>query len=503
MTFRESLFLMTLFTPILFGPKDAAARQETPLENSLAADQLIKRHQLLSHQLAELENKLLRLSQFEMNRNEDRAKLLLKGLKLSQTQELVSDIRATLKLVRKGSSSDLATAIKNQKKILGGLKQLYDLLESNDVLKSQRNKAEKVREKINVIAQLLQRQSLLRQRLGNESEQTLEDEQGEIRSETEKLQNELDGEQQTPDSTAAGSQKPDNEPQDADSMPEVDNKSAESRVAGDLQKAQQEMKAVEKQLRAQDAENVAKSMENASKELSKAKQKLQDILRQNREEEIESTLRTLEERFNQLLQMQLKINEKTHDLSVSKNKTAETRIQAFKLAGEQRKVILEIEKALLILNEEGSSTAIPGTLFQAKLDLIEIVENLELAKIDDELIELQVEVASVFSELVRSVQQEQKEQNDLKKNQSPPPSDKKESMDNQVQRPLLQKLSELKLIKQLQLQINKRHKAYADSYAETTDAAKRMELGRKTRQLAERQNLLEGMALDLLEGSSK
>ena len=46
-------------------------------------------------------------------------------------------------------------------------------------------------------------------------------------------------------------------------------------------------------------------------ELGKAKEELENILRQEREEEVESTLRSLEERFKLMLQMQLELNSKT------------------------------------------------------------------------------------------------------------------------------------------------------------------------------------------------
>ena len=239
------------------------------------------------------------------------------------------------------------------------------------------------------------------------------------------------------------------------------------------------------------------SMEKIEDEFGKAISKLKRSLRQNREEEIESTLRALEERFQKMLKMQLEINKSTSSIAKQKE-LAELRIKAFQISAEQEKLISETDKTLVVLKEEGSSRAISGTLNNIKLDMVTIAELLKNADVSDETISLQKEVAEVFSELIKSVQQEQDEQSQLKRQSAANGT----SEGQVVERPLVQQLAELKIVKQLQKRINQRHLRIIDGINSNSPAEKTKATA-QVQELAIRQKRLEKMILDIVQGGER
>lgn len=248
------------------------------------------------------------------------------------------------------------------------------------------------------------------------------------------------------------------------------------------------------QLEQQDVEKADLKMEAVEESLGQAITKLKNSLRQNREEEIESTLRAMEERFQRMLQMQLAVNKST--LTISKQEDlAQKRIQAFQISTEQEKIIAEADKALLVLQEEGTSRAISGTLHNLKLDMRDIVKLLKDAVITKETLALQAETAAILSELVKSVQQEQADQNQLKRQSAGNGS----NQGRVIQRPLVQKLAELKIIRQLQQRINRRHLNIIEEMKSGSVEDRKRDADR-IQSLAKRQKQLEIMTIEIVQG---
>lgn len=534
---------MLIGTGINVFVNESLAQQVDPIGDPKAAEQkdkkgqeipLARKQSVLAKRMQELENRLLRLSEFERTRNVKRSELLRKGLKLSQSLELVSRLNKTLQLLEAGNVTDLETAVELQKKVLQDLNSLYDLLESSDGLKASRNQAEKIRRRIHRIEQMIVQQKGIRDRVDSGSIQPLMAEQKRLAAKVDGLEKEIekeidpddsvksepkDGNDATdpspgdvpsndprhnedgaPKNSAPKNGTPDESNTDPEAMPAP---SREMRIVKNLRSARQSMdKAIKLGSKStspspQSLEGITESMDSAVEDLAQARDELQEILRQNREEEIESTLRSLEDRFKRMLKMQLTVNDATRKLAAIRGDTGKLRIEAFNLAGEQKKIILEAEKSLLVLAEEGSSRAIPGSLQHAKMDMQEAAGRLETADIDESLFNLQADIATVLEQLVLAIQQEQQEQAQNKSSNQPqgPPSGT-----GPAQRPLVQKLAELKIIRQLQQQINDRHLKYAEE-SRTADAAGRDRIGRLTRMLAERQKRLQEITRELIEGN--
>lgn len=462
--------------------------QEPVVDQDIDAKQILKLQAQLTQRIEDLEFRLLKLIDFESDRNPERVKVLEQGLQLAQSSELVSKQNKIRILLQKGGTVDLGQALSLQKEILENLNRLYELLESNDQLKSKRNEAEIIKQRIAKLNQILQTQQGIRQRLESANPVELKPEQLRAAQQVESLQKEIDSDSKSNGKPVDGKSGKENKSNETNNPPSKDQKPIDH-----LHTAKEQMNRAADSLTPENKTKAQAEMQAAEKALELAKDKLEKKLRQNREEEIESTLRSLEERLKSMLQLQSIVNKSSQDLVDAKKDLAEFRIEAFKLSGKQKEIITELEKTLLVLAEEGTSRSIPGTLFHLKLDMLEVAAELADANLSKSVIDLQREILDVLSELVEAVQKERSEQNALK--QGSPPANTGQPQ----RRPLVQKIAELKIIRQLQVRINKRHQSYAKSLKENISPESIRSLEDKTRKLAVRQKQLETLTLEMIQ----
>lgn len=478
--------------------------------------ELKARQQVFLNNLALLEKKLLVLSDFESERNQSRSDLLKKGLQLSQTKELLVRVREATRLIQSGKSSELRKAIEIQKSVLSDLQSLYSLLESENPQKSAREKQAKVRRRIDLLEQIIRQQRAVRdiaQTEANAEIKRLKSMQKNVKRQTSNVLSELrkevvdernaTAEESSGKNNDSGKSGNESNTQEAElkngkqvgsGEQNRKRKSPEERIVKNLGDATQKMSDVDRELDAQKMAESRTKMEEAEEELGKAKEELENILRQEREEEVESTLRSLEERFKLMLQMQLELNSKTNALIDANKPKSERVIESFRIASLQKKGILEADKALLMLDEEGSSYAIAGTLRQIRSDMQRISSQLEIAKIDSITLSLQEDVAGGLNDLIAALQTEQKENEKGKQGSAPGSGGMSQQID---QRPLLQKIAELKIIRQVQLRLNARHKLYAKNLTGNLTPDEVNTISALTKELSERQKLLQEMTIKL------
>ena len=122
-----------------------------------------------------------------------------------------------------------------------------------------------------------------------------------------------------------------------------------------------------------------KQQSEAENELREAIEELEAILRQLREEEIERSLDSLENRLRRMLDIQTKVVDETRRLGEIGGDGGSRRIQikAAALAKDESKVLNEGERALLLLKDEGSSAAFPEAVMQVNEDAHKVVERLQ------------------------------------------------------------------------------------------------------------------------------
>ena len=233
-----------------------------------------------------------------------------------------------------------------------------------------------------------------------------------------------------------------------------------------IQQAQQQMEQAKQALDKAERDAAVERQKEAAKRLAEAKAQLEEILRQMREEEIERTLAQLESRFQKMLEMQLRVNERTIQLSGYSAEDRVLDIEASKLSFQEKRIVVEADKALTLLREEGSSVAFPETVDQMRDDMQQVVERLAQSKVGIITQGLEDDIVQSLEEMIEALQLAQEEQEERKANQQ-----QGNPMGAANEMPLVNAIAELKMIKSLQLRINKRTNRYAQLLDNIEDPA--------------------------------
>ena len=153
-----------------------------------------------------------------------------------------------------------------------------------------------------------------------------------------------------------------------------------------LEAAQQRMREAENKLKEAQRRGAADKEEEALRELQQAKADLEEILRQLREEQIARMLAMLEARFRKMLQMEEEVYEGTVRLDKvpAQERSRSHEIEASRLSGKQLQIVVELDKAALLLREDGSAVAFPEALSQVRDDMQQVVERLAQAKVGND-----------------------------------------------------------------------------------------------------------------------
>jgi len=266
------------------------------------------------------------------------------------------------------------------------------------------------------------------------------------------------------------------------------------RAAQRLRAAQERMEQAREKLDQAEREGAAEEQREALKELEQAKAELERILRQLREEEMERTLTMLAARFLKMLEAQVKVYDGTVriDRVPESARDHDEEIEAARLSREETLIVREADKAMVLLREEGSSVAFPEAVEQMREDMQQIAERLAELKVGMLTQELEQDVIAALEETIAALEKALK---DLEKNRTPPGQ---MPAGQPPEPPLVDKLAELKMIRSLQVRINRRTKRYAEMMA--TEHAESQEMLEALSRLAERQKRVHQATTDLSQG---
>ncbi|MFT5325327.1 MAG: hypothetical protein ACI8P0_003195 [Planctomycetaceae bacterium] len=265
----------------------------------------------------------------------------------------------------------------------------------------------------------------------------------------------------------------------------------------DLEEARQEMENAIKELKEKkDRGKASKHQDEAIRQLLEAKEKLEEILRQLREEEKSLTLASLESRFRKMLSMQLLVYQETVRLEKEADgKDANMIARGKQLATSEEEIVQEVEKALVVLREEGSSVAFPEAVEAIREDAASIVQLLDQGKAGELTQTLEQAVIEAIEEMVDALQKEMEKKKDEEQQQG-------EQQQGQPQeKPLVDALSELKMLRSLQLRINRRTRQLGRMIE--GDQAGEPELLKQLKTLSGRQSRIQRATYDLSTGRNK
>jgi len=260
-----------------------------------------------------------------------------------------------------------------------------------------------------------------------------------------------------------------------------------------LRAAQQQMEQAREKLEQAQRENAVDRQREAIQDLEVAKAELERVLRQLREEEMERLLTQLAARFRRMLEIQIVVRDGTVriDRVLLAERDHDEEIESARLSRQEAQLVREADKALLLLREEGSSVAFPETIELMRDDMREVTRLLAAVEVGKNTKDLENDIIAALEETIAALEKALK---DMEQRQGRP----SQSGGQLPEPPLVDKLAELKMIRSLQMRINRRTQRYGEMIG--GDEATTDEILEALQRLAERQARVHQAAADLSQG---
>jgi hypothetical protein len=251
------------------------------------------------------------------------------------------------------------------------------------------------------------------------------------------------------------------------------------------------MEEAEKKLKEAEKEGAVDEQEEAIRELEQAKAELEEILRQLREEEIMRMLAMLEARFRKMLEMQRAVYEGTVRLDnvPGPDRTYNHEIESSRLSGKETEIVVEADKALLLLREDGTAVAFPEAVRQIREDMQQVVFRLAQFKVGDITQGIEEDIITALEEMIEALQRAQQDMEDQQQ------QGQGQGQGQPQDPPLVDILAEIKMIRALQMRVNTRTERYSKLIE--GEQAERLELVESLQKLAEREKRIHEVTRDL------
>ncbi len=243
--------------------------------------------------------------------------------------------------------------------------------------------------------------------------------------------------------------------------------------------------------------------QKAIDKLEAAKKKLEQLLKQIREEELERLLAALQARCEKMLAMQIAVLHGTEGVDKAILKQADkqpdrlNKQDSIKLSGDEKLIVDEADKAIMMLEAEGTAVAFPEVFQQVREDMRHVQRRLALVDVGKVTQAIEKDIIDTLNEMIEALKKAQKENED-KKSKSGKGDPKPQQPQDQK---LLEKIAELKMIRSMQMRVNNRTKTYGQQYPgeQAADPLIRREL----RELAGRQVRIVEVTNRIAKGDNK
>jgi hypothetical protein len=252
-----------------------------------------------------------------------------------------------------------------------------------------------------------------------------------------------------------------------------------------------------------DKPGTTKEIEKAIDKLEDAKKKLEELLRQLREEELERLLAALQQRCEKMLAMQIEVYNGTVAVDRAilgnddKKPTRQNTQTSLKLSDDEGKIVTEATKAIEMLEAEGSAVAFPEVFQQVREDMKNVARRLGAVDPGKVTQVIEQDIIDTLKEMIEALKKAQKELQDKKS----PPSDPKGQPPPQADQKLLDQIAELKMIRSMQVRVNKRTEHYGKQY--TGEQANQPDIVGELNQLAGRQERIFDVTRRIATGENK
>ena len=539
----RAVAILALFWSGLGAGLCAAAEQKAADAAALAA-----REQAIVEQFNELEKTFLRLADLLSASDPRRSVLLRSVFEQAREQEVGDRLDLIVQLLEKGQ---LLKAGAGQATALEKLRELLDLLESGDSGRQLANTKQEVKQFLARLSKAIARQRDIEgsTEAGADAEK-LAQRQEALAEETETLAREIDGFAKRMDARDQGGKPVGDSPsqeQGGESQPSAgesgddagknesgdagkkesdeagkkesdeagkkesdeagkkesddgdDEASRARRTKRRLEAAKDRMRKAREQLDDAKRRDARAEQEKAIEELETARAELEEILRQMREEEVERLLVQLEARLRAMLRSEKAVFAGVEKLATEPMPLArEGQLEAARLSREQAGIGNEASKALVLIRDDGSAVAIPEALEQMRDDSAQATARLARGDVGGTTRGILQDMIANLEEMLGALEKAQREQQARQQQgqSGGRPADPGEQ-------PLVDKLSELKMIRALQMRVNTRTKRFSQLLVEGVERAEEPELVEALARLAERQQKIERAARDIVTGRTE
>ncbi len=287
------------------------------------------------------------------------------------------------------------------------------------------------------------------------------------------------------------------EPNEPDQQPEGDDESSRAkRTQKRLEAAAERMRRAEEGIEKAKRRDARQEQEKAIEELETARAELEEILRQMREQEVERLLVQLETRLRAMLRAEKAVLAAAEKIAAepTAGRERERELEAARLGREQSAIGAEAAKALTLVRDDGSAVAIPEALEQVRDDATQAAARLGRGDVGGTTRGIVQDIVSSLEEMVAALEKAQREEQQQQKGSAGGrPAEPGEQ-------PLVDKLSELKMIRSLQMRVNTRTRRFAQVLGEGAEQAEEPELLDAVQRLSDRQRKIERAAHDIVTG---
>jgi len=498
------------------------------------------------------EKTLLQMAEYMRKTDPERAALLIRAIAKSKSTRITQQMEQISKLLDE-QSAQYGEAIGRQQEVVGHLQSLLKLLQSENAREKNLKEQARIKDLIKDLSKVIGKEKDIR--AANERREDADDlarKQQKVAEEARRLANKIDGQdaarngepgegkpgegkpgegkpgegkpgEEKPGEAKPGEEKPGEEKpgegkpgegkpgegkpgegkpgegKPGEGKPGESNSDDQQKTAGrdEIEKAIEKMERAIEELKKKNLDNASAEEDEAIAELEKAKAKLEEILRQLREEERELLLAALEARFQKMLIMQKIVLAGTKGLGRTPQKDWQPRHEgrSREMAVQEDDIALEAAKALTLLKEEGSSVAFPEAVDQLRDDMLIVSRRLREFQVGKLTQGIEKDIIEALEELIEALQKEMEKSEDKPPPGEPPPPGQPQDP------PLVDKLAELKMLRSLQLRINRRTRRLGRLI--DGDQATEAEVVQQLKGLSKRQQKIQEATHDLATGKNK
>ena len=161
------------------------------------------------------------------------------------------------------------------------------------------------------------------------------------------------------------------------------------------------------------------------------------------------------------------------------------------LAQQQTELARECAQTVLLIREDGTSSAILLAVEDIESDMNSVADWMQQSNVSELTVSVQRDILESLKQLIETMQREMQQMQDQQQQDQ-----QQQNQQQQQQSPLVDLIAEIRVLKNLQLQVNRRTKQ-VDGLLDGAEGAERVALQKQVSELAVRQQKLFESAKDL------